>query len=318
MTFDNFTNSAQELINKAAIIAQERKSPSLQPIHLLYAALENEFCLAFFNVLQVNLAALKKLIEDELDRMPKVEGGQLTIDSSFQDFLNTCQKEADKLGDSYISLEHFILSFVETRTLPTSLEQFFKNAGVTKQSVLAHMQTLRKGKKVQDKNAEKQYQILEKYCQNITERARLGKLDPVIGRHEEIRRVIQILSRRTKNNPVLIGEPGVGKTAIVEGIAQRIVNNDVPESLKNHIIYSLDLGLLIAGAKYQGEFEERLKGVLKEVEESQDTIILFIDELHMLVGAGASGGGMDASNLFKPALARGTLHCYWCNYLERI
>jgi len=171
------------------------------------------------------------------------------------------------------------------------------------------MNTLRKGKKVTNKNAENQYEILEKYCQNITKQAQLGHLDPVIGRHEEIRRVIQILSRRTKNNPVLIGEPGVGKTAIVEGIAQRIINNDVPESLKNKQIYSLDLGLLIAGAKYQGEFEERLKGILTTVQEAQDSIILFIDELHMLVGAGSTGGGMDASNLLKPALARGELHC---------
>ena len=178
------------------------------------------------------------------------------------------------------------------------------------------MQEIRKGKPVSNQNAEKQYQILEKYCINITKQARDGKLDPVIGRHEEIRRVIQILSRRTKNNPVLIGEPGVGKTAIVEGIAQRIVNNDVPESLKNKQLYSLDLGLLIAGAKYQGEFEERLKGVLKEIEDGKDDVILFIDELHMLVGAGSHGGGMDASNLLKPALARGTLHCIGATTLK--
>ena len=178
------------------------------------------------------------------------------------------------------------------------------------------MQEIRKGKTVSNQNAEKQYQILEKYCVNITNQARDGKLDPVIGRHEEIRRVVQILSRRTKNNPVLIGEPGVGKTAIVEGIAQRIINNDVPESLKNKQVYALDLGLLIAGAKYQGEFEERLKGVLKEIEEGKDDIILFIDELHMLVGAGSHGGGMDASNLLKPALARGTLHCIGATTLK--
>ena len=191
----------------------------------------------------------------------------------------------------------------------SSITEFFKRSGVTRSAILSHMQTIRKGKTVKEKNAEKQYQILEKYCQNITQQAREGKLDPVIGRHEEIRRVIQILSRRTKNNPVLIGEPGVGKTAIVEGIAQRIINNDVPESLKNNTIYALDLGLLIAGAKYQGEFEERLKGVLKEIEESRDTIILFIDELHMLVGAGATGGGMDASNLLKASTCTGHLHC---------
>ena len=214
-----------------------------------------------------------------------------------------------KTGDSYVSLEHFILRWVESQYMPLGITSFFKHAGITRATILDYMNTLRKGKTVKEKNAEKQYQILEKYCQNITEQARKGKLDPVIGRHEEIRRVIQILSRRTKNNPVLIGEPGVGKTAIVEGIAQRIVNKDVPESLRHSTIYALDLGLLIAGTKYQGEFEERLKGVLKEIEESSDSIILFIDELHMLVGAGATGGGMDASNLLKPALARGTLHC---------
>ncbi len=304
-----FTTSVQELINKSIALAQENKNPTLQPLHLLAVGLDNEFYVSFFKVLGIHVPELHSLVETELSKLPSVEGGQLSSDYQLEDFLKDCQKEAEQLGDTYISLEHLFLQWCTTSYLPASITTFFKRSGVNRTTILSHMHTIRKGKPVKEKNAEKQYQMLEKYCQNITDQARHGKLDPVIGRHEEIRRVIQILSRRTKNNPVLIGEPGVGKTAIVEGIAQRIVNNDVPESLKSNTIYALDLGLLIAGAKYQGEFEERLKGVLKEIEESSETIILFIDELHMLVGAGATGGGMDASNLLKPALARGTLHC---------
>ncbi|MBA3953809.1 AAA family ATPase [Candidatus Dependentiae bacterium] len=309
MTLDTFTTSSQELINQAIGLAQRLKNASIVPLHLLAAGLENSFCLSFFKVLTIPTQELKKLVDTELSKLPTIEGGSLIADRSFEEFLSSCKKEADKLGDTYISLESFVLSWTDTHSLPESIKSFFKSTQFTRKAVLSHIEVVRKGKTVKEKNAENQYQMLEKYCQNVTQQAKLGVLDPVIGRHEEIRRVIQILSRRTKNNPVLIGEPGVGKTALVEGIAQRIINNDVPESLKNSIIYALDLGLLIAGAKYQGEFEERLKGVLKEIEESQETIILFIDELHMLVGAGASGGGMDASNLLKPALARGILHC---------
>jgi ATP-dependent Clp protease ATP-binding subunit ClpB len=310
MNPEKFTTAVQELVNRSIALAQERKNPVLRPLHLLAAALENEFCLSFFRVLEIDSAQLRTIVYQELDQLPASTGTQLSSDYELENFLKECEKEADKLGDSYVSLEHVLLEFAKTQYLPERIRNFFKAAHFTSHAILNQMQALRKGKTVKEKGAESQYQVLEKYCQNITERARQGVLDPVIGRHEEIRRVIQILSRRTKNNPVLIGEPGVGKTAIVEGIAQRIINNDVPESLKNSTIYSLDLGLLIAGAKYQGEFEERLKGVLREIEESQDNIILFIDELHMLVGAGATGGGgMDASNLLKPALARGTLHC---------
>jgi len=304
-----FTDAVQDLINQSAAIANQYNHATLKTLHTLYAGLDNEFCLSFFNFFELPILKLKQIIENELKTLPKVTGAQLAVDSSLQNFLQQCKKEADRLGDQYISLEHLLLQWVSTSYLPEDVRNFFLQHDLTKDKILEHMNVIRKGKKVDSKNAENQYQVLEKYCQNITQMARQGKLDPVIGRHEEIRRVIQILSRRTKNNPVLIGEPGVGKTAIVEGIAQRIVNNDVPEGLKNKIIYSLDLGLLIAGAKYQGEFENRLKGVLKEIEKGQDSIILFIDELHMLVGAGATGGGMDASNLLKPALARGTLHC---------
>jgi ATP-dependent Clp protease ATP-binding subunit ClpB len=299
MNIEKFTDSSQDLLNKATVIATDYGNPALLPLHTLYAGLDNDFCISFFEALNAPLEQLQHLIESELEKLPRAEGIQLAIDYSLQQFLIECKKVADELGDSYISLEHFLLVWSETEYLPNAIHSFFKK------------------EKVADKGAEKQYRILEKYCQNLTNQAKEGKLDPVIGRHEEIRRVIQILSRRTKNNPVLIGEPGVGKTAIVEGIAQRIVNDDVPESLRDYQIYSLDLGLLIAGAKYQGEFEERLKGVLKEVEDGNEKIILFIDELHMLVGAGASGsGGMDASNLLKPALARGSLHCIGATTLK--
>lgn len=309
MNLDQLTNASQQLINTAAQIAIQHDNPILEPLHTLYAGLGNNFYYSFFETLQVPLDQLHMLVEQETQQLPRVPGARLSIDYSMQDFFAICQREAEALGDHYISLEHILLAWITTDHLPDSIKSLFARAQVTREKVLSYMKTIRHGSTVQSKQAEGQYQILQKYCINITQQAKEGKLDPVIGRHEEIRRVIQILSRRTKNNPVLVGEPGVGKTAIVEGIAQRIVDNDVPESLKGKEIYALDMGLLIAGAKYQGEFEERLKSLLKEIEKNQDHIILFIDELHMLVGAGSTGGGMDASNLLKPALARGTLHC---------
>ncbi|HEV2600775.1 MAG TPA: AAA family ATPase [Candidatus Babeliales bacterium] len=304
-----FTDSVQDLLNQAARIANRYNHELLKPIHTLGACLNNDFCLSFFNVFEIPVMQLQQLVEHELNSLPRAHRAQVAIDESLQEFLQACKQEAESLGDQYISLEHLFLQWVTTKHLPASIRSFFADHGLTKKEILKQMENIRRGRTADNHNAENRYETLEKYCQNITTQARAGKLDPVIGRHEEIRRVIQILSRRTKNNPVLIGEPGVGKTAIVEGIAQRIVNDDVPEGLRNKTIYSLDLGLLIAGAKYQGEFENRLKGLLKEIEEGQENIILFIDELHMLIGAGASGGGMDASNLLKPALARGTLHC---------
>lgn len=316
MKLEQFTTASQELINKSIQLATERKNPTLLPLHLLASGATDEFCISLFNRLEVPLAQLQQEVERELKKLPQTQGGQLAADYAFEQFISGCQKEAQALGDDYISLEHFMLQWAQTTQLPDGIRDLFLRSKFTKDRILQVMQELRKGKTVKSQNAEKQYQILEKYCTNITKAAREGKLDPVIGRHEEIRRVIQILSRRTKNNPVLIGEPGVGKTAIVEGIAQRIINNDVPGSLKHKQIYALDLGLLIAGAKYQGEFEERLKGILKEIEEGKDDVILFIDELHMLVGAGSTGGGMDASNLLKPALARGTLHCIGATTLK--
>lgn len=308
MNPERLTDSSAQLLNKAIALAKDRNNPSLLPLHLLAVMLEDEFINSFFTVLGIKKNTLEKLVTAELNKLSTVQGGQLQSSPELETFFDKAEKEAKELQDSYLSLEHFLLALVQS-SLPEPIAAFFKEAGCTRSAILNRMNSLRKGKKVSEKNAEKQYEILKKYCQNITELARQGKLDPVIGRHEEMRRVIQILSRRTKNNPVLIGEPGVGKTAIVEGIALRIINKDVPETLQQSVLYSLDLGLLIAGAKYQGEFEERLKGVLKAIEESDEQIVLFIDELHMLVGAGSSGGGMDASNLLKPALARGTLHC---------
>jgi ATP-dependent Clp protease ATP-binding subunit ClpB len=309
MNLEKFTESAVELINKSIQKAQEQNQVVLQPLHLIAQSTENDFCLSLYQQCNLPIKELKILTTQEINSLPQASGNQLQADHSLQKFFTACSQQAERLHDLFISLEHFLLVWSSTNLLPTSIINFFKKHNFTALEIEKIMQKIRKGKTVTEKNAEKNYEILDKYCQNITKLALAGKLDPVIGRHEEIRRVIQILSRRTKNNPVLIGEPGVGKTAIVEGIAQRIINNDVPESLKNKQIYALDLGLLIAGTKYQGEFEERLKGILKVVQESSESIILFIDELHMLVGAGSSGGGMDASNLLKPALARGELHC---------
>src|SRR5579872_2496886 len=312
-----FTHATQELINQAASIAQRIQNPVLMPVHLLAASFENEFCSSMFYALGIPVEQLRTLVEDELYMLPQVRGSQLAIDHNLQSFLSETRQEAKNLSDEYISLEHVMLAFAQSPYLPDSIQSFFEQTGFTKNNLLTYLKHFRKGKKVDSKTAEQKYQAVEKYCIDITKQAREGKLDPVIGRHEEIRRVMQILSRRTKNNPVLIGEPGVGKTAIVEGIAQRIIDNDVPESLQDKQLFSLDLGLLIAGAKYQGEFEDRLKAVLKEIEDSNGNIILFIDELHMLVGAGKqAGGGMDASNLLKPALARGILHCIGATTLK--
>lgn len=311
------THATQELINQAASIAQQLRNPLLLPLHTIAAGFKQEFCQSMFYTLGIPTEEILKLVEAELARLPQVRKGQLGIDENMQEFLQEARQKAEHLGDQYISLEHIMLAWAQTPYLPESIQTFFAKKGFTTNAILAQMQTLRTGRTVTDKTAEGKYLSLEKYCINVTEQARLGKLDPVIGRHEEIRHVMQILSRRTKNNPVLIGEPGVGKTAIVEGIAQRIIANDVPETLQHKKIYALDLGLLIAGAKYQGEFEDRLKAVLQEIEKSEGNIILFIDELHMLVGTGRTGaGGMDASNLLKPALARGTLHCIGATTLQ--
>ncbi len=310
MNQEKFTHAFSDLLAAAVRIAQQAEHASVQPLHLLAAAFEYDFCSTGFKTLGVDEQLLSAIVQQELDRFPKVKGGQVGADYSLQTFLNECDTESKKLGDTFVSLDIGMLVLAKTATLPETVRQFLKKAGFTGDTVNAWVTKMRGGESVNSQNAEGTYQVLEKYCQDLTKLAREGKLDPVIGRNEEIRRIVQILSRRTKNNPVLVGDPGVGKTAIVEGIAQRIIDNDVPESLKGRRILTLDLGALIAGTKFRGEFEERLKAILQAIEKQEnDGIVLFIDELHMLVGAGATGGGMDASNLLKPALARGVLHC---------
>ncbi len=309
MSQEQFTNAFTELLQQAFQQTTENQNGTFIPLHVLVAMQKQALFSSCISFVKLDVVKLQHLIQKELDALPTVQGSQPVPDQSLQTFLAECQAEAKKLGDQYVSVDVAILALSQTKTLPVMLQKFLAQANFVYAEVKKWVDSLRKGETVQDQNTDQNYQVLEKYCQDLTALAKQGKLDPVIGRHEEIRRVIQILSRRTKNNPVLVGDPGVGKTAIVEGIAQRIINSDVPESIRNRKILALDMGALIAGTKYQGEFEARLKSILKAIEDESDGVILFIDELHMLVGAGSSGGGMDASNLLKPALARGILHC---------
>jgi len=307
--WDKFTVKAQEAVQRASQLASEHGNPELLPVHLLAALLEDKEGIVppVLEKIGIGPQAVLSEIYKELDKLPKVTGeaAQATLSNSTNKLLEQAFKEASNFKDEYVSTEHLLLAI--THLKQDAAQQTLARHGATNDAILKALTAVRGSQKVTDQNPEAKYQALDRYARDLTELARRGKLDPVIGRDEEVRRVVQVLSRRTKNNPVLIGEPGVGKTAIVEGLAQRIISGDVPEALKNKRVVSLDLGAMLAGAKYRGEFEDRLKAVLKEIEDSQGQIILFIDELHTLVGAGAAEGAIDASNMLKPALARGEL-----------
>jgi ATP-dependent Clp protease ATP-binding subunit ClpB len=316
MNFDKFTIKSQEVLQKSAEITSGLQQQAIEPAHILKAILETDENASNYLLkkLGVNTVLLRKRLDDLLQSYPRVSGQQPYLSSATNTLLQQADKEARVMKDEYIAVEHLLLAMFSVNDKTTTL---LRDSGVERAPLLKAIQELRGGYQVSDPNAEAKYKSLEKYSKNLNELARQGKIDPVIGRDEEIRRVLQILSRRTKNNPILLGEPGVGKTAIVEGMAQRIVNGDVPENLKDKIIVSLDMGLLVAGAKYKGEFEERLKAVIKEVTDSNGQIILFIDEIHTLIGAGGGGeGAMDAANLLKPALARGELHAIGATTLK--
>ncbi len=315
MNFNNFTIKAQEAVQQAVQLASQNGQQAIEAVHLLKGVIvTGESVTNFiFQKLGVNIANLNRAIEAEIQSLPKVSGGEPYLSGEANAVLQKAVDYSSKLGDQYVSLEPIILALF---TEKSTASQMLKDAGVTEKELRMAIDELRKGNKVTSQSAEDTYDALSKYAINLNERARNGKLDPVIGRDEEIRRVLQILSRRTKNNPILIGEPGVGKTAIAEGLAHRIVRGDVPENLKSKQIFSLDMGALIPGAKYKGEFEERLKAVVNEVTKSDGEIILFIDEIHTLVGAGKSDGAMDAANILKPALARGELRAIGATTLD--
>jgi ATP-dependent Clp protease ATP-binding subunit ClpB len=306
MTLDKFTIKAQEAIQQAVNTAQLNGQQVIEPVHILKGVLEKakDVTTFIFQKLGVNAQQIELLVDQEIKHLPRVQGGQPYLSSDANMVMVKAEDFSKKWGDQFVSVEPILLAILEVNS---SASRILKDAGINTKDAEKAVQELRQGQKVQTQSADENYQSLSKYAKNLVEDARAGKLDPVIGRDDEIRRLLQILSRRTKNNPILIGEPGTGKTAIVEGLAQRIVRGDVPENLKDKQLFSLDMGQLIAGAKYKGEFEERLKSVVNEVTKSEGRIILFIDEIHTLVGAGASEGAMDAANILKPALSRGEL-----------
>ncbi len=316
MRLDKFTIKAQEALQSAQNLASENQNGELTPLHLLSALLSDRE--GIVRPLMAKLGAdperISNLVQSELKRLPSISGGaQMNLSRETQEVLAAAQKEADRLKDEYLSTEHMLLALASVNS---PAKEVLSLMSVSRDAILAALKDVRGSVRVTDQNPEDKFQALQKYGRDLVEAARKGKLDPVIGRDDEIRRCMQVLSRRTKNNPVLIGEPGVGKTAIVEGLAQRILKGDVPEGLKNKKVVALDMGALIAGAKYRGEFEDRLKAVLKEIEASAGGVILFIDEIHNVVGAGRAEGSMDASNLLKPMLARGELRCIGATTLD--
>lgn len=316
MNFEKFTIKSQEALQKSAELAMSRQQQAIEPGHLLQAILDTDENVVnyLFKKLNINKNILDTRLEEVLNSYPRVSGQQPYLSSATNTLLQGAEKELREFKDEYVAVEHLLLALLNTKDKTSSV---LKDAGFARASLIAAIKELRGGSSVTDQNAEAKYKSLERYSKNLNDLAKQGKIDPVIGRDEEIRRVLQILSRRTKNNPILLGEPGVGKTAIVEGMAQRIVDGDVPENLRDKILVSLDMGLLVAGAKYKGEFEERLKTVIKEVTDSNGQVILFIDEIHTLIGAGGGGeGAMDAANLLKPALARGELHAIGATTLK--
>ena len=315
MNFQNFTIKSQEVVQKAVQIAQSNQNQVLEPVHLLKAVMSDDDSVVKFVFQKLDVAAtmIERSLDEQLSRLPKVSGGEPYLSSDSNKVFEKANAFATENGDQYVTVEAILVGLLSVNS-PAS--KILKDAGATEDDLKMAINELRQGRKATGQSAEEQYNALKKYAINLCERAQQGKLDPVIGRDDEIRRVLQILSRRTKNNPILIGEPGTGKTAIVEGLAQRIVRGDVPENLRQKQVYSLDMGALIAGAKYQGEFEERLKAVINEITSSNGEIILFIDEIHTLVGAGKSGGAMDAANILKPALAHGELRSIGATTLD--